>query len=363
MWRSMANTNNRKKKPAGGSERGKAAPKRKKNGQKNGASQGSSFFRALTGIFLLVLIVVAAGLTFRHFFPPETQKGKRHYEVFPQHDSVSGKKHDRPDLTYTDESADKPEVHKDQEEGAGVEDVTGGTDEPEKEKPPVRRENLPQVALIIDDIGYDRSMAKKLADIDPGMTLSVLPHSPNRREIMAYARKTGVEIMLHLPMEPMEYPKVDPGPGALLMAQDADTMIGRLHDALESVPDAVGVNNHMGSRMTSESTRMYQVFSILRKKGLFFIDSRTSPKSVCRPSAALLQLTFGERDVFLDHSQDRETIRKQLRTLVRTAERKGTAIGIGHPHTETYEILVEEYSRLTSRVNIVHASELVRPAG
>ncbi len=360
----MANTSNRKKKPeAARPDRGKAAPNRKKAAPKKGGAQGSSFMRAVSGIFLLVLIVVAAGLAVRHFFPPEVQKRKTHYEVFPQHDSVPDKKHESSDLRYKDESVDEPEAADDREKDAGIGEVAGKEDPPEKDEPPVNREDLPRVALIIDDIGYDRSMAKKLADIDPGMTLSILPHSPNRREIMSYARKTGVEIMLHLPMEPMEYPKVDPGPGALLMSQDADTMIGRLHEALESVPDAVGVNNHMGSRLTSESTRMYQVFSILRKKGLFFIDSRTSSKSVCRPSASLLQLTYGERDVFLDHSQDRETIRKQLRTLVRMAERRGSAIGIGHPHTETYEILVDEYPRLISRVRIVHASELVRPAG
>jgi len=358
----MAKTNRPNKKTASGSSArrtstgaSKAAPRRRKSGQSAHGAQGSSFLKALTGIFLLVLIVVASGLVIRHFFPPDVEKGKTRYEVFPIHETSSHVKKDRLIESYKDESAFPADDHPEADESAVVNDSP--------DTPPVNRDSLPVAALIIDDIGYDRAIAQKLAAIDSGLTFSILPHSPHRREISSYAHKQGIEVMLHLPMEPMEYPKVDPGPGALLMSQDTDTMLERLQENLESVPDAVGVNNHMGSRLTSESTKMYQVFSVLRKKGLFFIDSRTSPKSVCRPSAALLQISYGERDVFLDHSQDRETIRKQIRKLIRQAERNGHAIGIGHPHTETYEMLVEEYPRLSNRVRLVHASQLVKPAG
>lgn len=341
------------RKPSNGSS--KAAPRRRKSGQSAHGAQGSSFLKALTGIFFLVLIVVATGLAIRHFFPPEVEKGKTRYEVYPKHETRSHGKKDRPIGSYKDESADLTDDQPEADESA--------SDNDRPDTPPVNRDALPVAALIIDDIGYDRAIAQKLAAIDSGLTFSILPHSPHRREISSYAHKHGIEVMLHLPMEPMEYPKIDPGPGALLMAQDTDTMLDTLHGDLESVPDAVGVNNHMGSRLTSESTKMYQVFTVLRKKGLFFIDSRTSPKSVCRPSAALLQISYGERDVFLDHSQDRETIRQQIRKLIRQAERNGQAIGIGHPHTETYEMLVEEYPQLSNRVRLVHASQLVKPAG
>lgn len=348
-----------------GPSRSRPAGRRKRPGaKKNQAGQGSSFFKAVLGLFLLVLIVVAAALVIRHFFPPEAdKKGKARYEVYTGRDSGSGGKHGQNVTSYKNESDDEHDVETGRDSVTeDVDDDGGGKDTPPPDRD-VDRDKLPVAALIIDDIGYDRGMARSLAEIDPGITFSILPHSPHRREIAAYARKKGLEVMLHLPMEPMEYPQVDPGPGALLMAQDPDTLIETLKDNLESVPDIMGVNNHMGSRMTSESTKMYQVFTVLKKKNLFFIDSRTAPRSVCRPSAGLLQIPFAERDVFLDHSQDRETIRKQIRTLVRTAERKGRAIGIGHPHAETYEMLVEEYPRLSRRVRIVHASELVRPAG
>ena len=107
--------------------------------------------------------------------------------------------------------------------------------------------------------------------------------------------------MLHLPMEPSEYPMVNPGPGALLSSMSADELIAQLKKDLQSVSSIKGVNNHMGSKMTQHSAQMYQIFSILKKEGLYFIDSRTTSKTLCKPSARLLQVPFAERDVFLDH--------------------------------------------------------------
>lgn len=353
-----------------GPSRSRSTGNRRKSGSgKKKAAGGSGFLRALAGLFILVLIVVGAGYLIRHAFPPEGSRKKPLYDVFKEKPgSITVKKAPEVHSYRNEEDVEPPEETSAEtpEKGHVQEDI--GKESPSRERPFVPgtrpdRTDLPRVALIIDDIGYDREMARKLAAIDRGITFSVLPHSPHRREIAAYARKKGMEIMLHLPMEPMEYPKVDPGPGALLMSQDPDTLIETLKDNLESVPGVVGVNNHMGSRMTSESTKMYQVFTVLKKKNLFFVDSRTAPRSVCGPSAALLQIPYAERDVFLDHSRDRETIRRQVRTLVREAEKKGRAIGIGHPHEETYEILVEEYPVLSSRVRIVPVSKLVGSSG
>ena len=352
-----------------GPSRSRSTGNRRKSGSgRKKAEGGSGFFRVLAGLFILVLIVVGAGYLIRQVFPPEGSRKKPLYEVFKEKPgSITVKK--VPEVhSYRNEEDEPPEETSAEtpEKGSVQEDT--GKETPTRELPFVPgkrpdRTDLPRVALIIDDIGYDREMARKLAAIDRGITFSVLPHSPHRREIAAYARKKGMEIMLHLPMEPEGYPRVDPGPGALLMAQDPDALIETLKDNLESVPGVVGVNNHMGSRLTSESTKMYQVFTVLKKKNLFFVDSRTAHRSVCGPSASLLQIPYAERDVFLDHSRDREAIRRQVRTLVREAEKKGRAIGIGHPHEETYEILVEEYPVLSSRVRIVPVSKLVGSSG
>ena len=134
-----------------------------------------------------------------------------------------------------------------------------------------------------------------------------------------------------------------------------------LEKNLGAVPHIRGVNNHMGSRLTAKSEQMYQVFSTLKRYGLYFIDSRTTDESVCRPSARLFQIPFGQRDVFLDHRQDPAYIRKQIRELVRIALRKGEAVGIGHPHLSTYNVLREELPALRRQVEIVPPSQIVRP--
>ena len=222
---------------------------------------------------------------------------------------------------------------------------------------------LPKVAIIIDDIGYDRGMAKKFLSLDAVLTFSILPYSPFQKSILKATRSKGWETMLHLPMEPDEYPKVNPGPGALLTSMTPDQLISQLNLDISAVPGVTGVNNHMGSRMTAASAQMNQIFSILKKKGLFFIDSRTCSQTQCRPSARLLHLPFAQRDIFIDHLQTPDFIRGQLKKLIRTAERNGQAIGIAHPHMETYKILHEMLPELQKKIRLVPASTLVRVVG
>jgi uncharacterized protein len=229
------------------------------------------------------------------------------------------------------------------------------------ELPPGRK--LPRVAIIIDDLGYDRSLAEKLIGLNAPFTIAILPHSPHQDAIARMAQARGLELMLHLPMEPMEYPDINSGPGTLHTRMGPDELLRVLEENLAAVPHITGVNNHMGSRLTASSEQMYQVFSVLKKRGLYFVDSRTTDESICKPSARLFQLPFAQRDVFIDHQQDPAFIRKQIRELVRVAYRKGEAVGIAHPHPATYAILKEELPALRQQVEIVPASALVRPAG
>ncbi|MCK7503137.1 MAG: divergent polysaccharide deacetylase family protein [Desulfobacterales bacterium] len=151
--------------------------------------------------------------------------------------------------------------------------------------------------------------------------------------------------MLHLPMEPVEYPEINPGPGTLLAAMPPDELLRVLEEDLRAVPHIRGVNNHMGSRLTARSEQLYQVFSVLKRRGLYFVDSRTTDETVCRPSARLFELPFAQRDVFLDHVHEPAAIRRQLRELVRIARLKGEAVAIGHPHPTTLAVLREEAPR------------------
>jgi uncharacterized protein len=230
-----------------------------------------------------------------------------------------------------------------------------------KEKKPDK--TPPRIALIIDDIGYDRAVVKKMLSLNLPITLSILPQSPFTKSIVDEARKYQVEIMLHQPMEPFEYPRINPGPGTLLTSMTPDELVGQLVQNLEEMPYVSGVNNHMGSRMTASESQMRQIFSVLKQRNLFFVDSRTTEKTICRPSAALLQVPFGERDVFIDHFQDNDFIKKQLYELVRIATTHGEAIGIAHPYTRTYQVLKTVLPDLKQKVQFVPVSEMVHVSG
>ncbi len=217
----------------------------------------------------------------------------------------------------------------------------------------------PQVAVIIDDLGYDRGITREFADLGAVLTFSIFPHAPYRDQAVAIARKAGFEMMLHLPMEPEEYPAVNPGPGALLSSMTPNELIRQLNEDLNSLPQILGVNNHMGSRLTTETDRMNQVFSVLKMRHLFFIDSRTTPRTVCRQAARLLQVPFAQRDVFLDHDPNPEAIRRQILRLIAVAEKHGQAIGIGHPHPNTLAAFKAMLPEIKARVTLVPASRVV----
>jgi polysaccharide deacetylase 2 family uncharacterized protein YibQ len=237
---------------------------------------------------------------------------------------------------------------------------------PEKKPPkppPPDKKQLPMVAIIFDDLGYDTKFAQKLSELNVAVTFSILPHSPSQDLIARLAKDKGLDIMLHLPMEPIEYPTVNPGPGTLLTSMTPDQLIKQLDEDLLAVPYIKGVNNHMGSKMTAESSQIYQIFSILKQRGLFFIDSRTTAQTLCKPSARLFQIPFAQRDVFLDHVADARFIRKQIKELIRIARRNGYAVGIGHPHSITYKVLIEMLPELQKDVQLVPASEIVHLIG
>ena len=319
----------------------KPRKKTRKKSRKN-ALLKSPFVKAFTGLAILVIIVAIAGLL-AHFLVPTEKPTKA----------------DRPSKTAP--KTPKKLVKIPPYEIYPSKEIP--LEKPPIKKPPGDLKQLPLVAIIIDDMGYDKKIAKKFSQLNEGITFSILPHSPYQESVARLAHKNGLSTMLHLPMEPFEYPKVNPGPGTLLTTMSPDQLIRTLKNNLAAVPNIKGVNNHMGSKMTAESSQLYQIFSILKKRNLFFIDSRTSVKTVCKPSARLFQIPFAQRDVFLDHFQDPNFIRKQIKELIRIAQRHGQAVGIGHPHTITYEILREMMPELQKKVKLVPASEIVHIVG
>jgi polysaccharide deacetylase 2 family uncharacterized protein YibQ len=302
----------------------------------------SAIVKAFAGLAILVVIVAVAGLLAHFLIPAEKPStADRPSKIAPKTKKPLAKIPPYEIYPPKEIPLEKPPI----------------------KKPPGDQKQLPLVAIIIDDMGYDKKIAKKLSQLNGGITFSILPHSPYQDSVARLAYKNGLETMLHLPMEPFEYPQVNPGPGTLLTTMTPDQLIRNLKNNLATLPNIKGVNNHMGSKMTAESSQLYQIFSILKKRNLYFIDSRTSVKTVCKPSARLFQIPFAQRDVFLDHFQEPDFIRKQIKKLIRIAQRHGHAVGIGHPHTITYEILREMMPELEKKVKLVPASEIVHPVG
>ena len=229
----------------------------------------------------------------------------------------------------------------------------------DKEPTPALPIGLPQVAIIIDDFGYDKETALRFLELDGVLAFSVLPHSPFQSEIASAIHETGRDVLLHLPMEPLDYPVVNPGKGALIASMEPKELLDQLLEDLAAVPFIVGVNNHMGSKLTQDAVKMSQIFKVLKGRQLFFVDSLTSPLSSCADAARMLDLRFACRQVFLDHVQEPNAIRFQIKRLVTVAKKRGQAIGIGHPYPITWKILKEELPHIRRQVKLVPVSEIV----
>ncbi len=233
----------------------------------------------------------------------------------------------------------------------------------EKQFPKPQKGHVPKIVIIIDDIGYDKKIASALCDLNPNITFSVLPFAPFGKTISKRLHARGSQLMLHLPMEPFEYPAVNPGPGAILSTMTPDALLTQLKKNINDIPYIVGINNHMGSKITTNANQMNQIFTVLKKENLFFIDSRTAPESKCRASARLFKLKFAQRDIFLDNFQNTEYITGQFQKLKALARKHGFAIGIGHPYKATLHTLSMELPKLKNKMEIVRASTLTSIPG
>lgn len=215
-----------------------------------------------------------------------------------------------------------------------------------------------KLAIIIDDLGYDRETAEALFQIPFPLTVSVLPHLPHSAEIAEEAARRGYQVMLHLPMESNADSKAESI--ELRPGMPADQITRVLQQMLETVPQAVGVNNHQGSLSTSDAGLMNAIMPALRERDLFFVDSRTASTTVAYAAARRAHVPSASRDVFLDDSQDPADIHRQLEQAVKDAKLHGSAIAIGHPHPATLQVLSEYLPQLHQEgVSLVFASQVV----
>jgi polysaccharide deacetylase 2 family uncharacterized protein YibQ len=230
--------------------------------------------------------------------------------------------------------------------GGGEEPASGGGEqETARAAAGVARavEGPARVALVIDDLGRSLEELDSLRRLGVPISYAVLPFESQTPEVVAALRRRHEEILCHLPMEPRR--GGDPGPGALRAGMSQEQLRQSTLAAIAAVPGAVGVNNHMGSGLSTDPTSMAAILGVLAPRGLFFLDSRTSAESVGYRVAASLGVPVAERQVFLDDDLHPEAIAAQFQRLLDLARSRGEAIAIGHPHPETLATLAAEVPR------------------
>ncbi len=215
-----------------------------------------------------------------------------------------------------------------------------------------QRHKRPKVAIIIDDMGYHGDVGNSLLQLPIKLTFSFLPFAPFARDLEQLAHDLKQTILLHLPLEAKD-PHWNPGPGALYLEDSAEDQIVKFQSCLMEVRYAIGVNNHMGSSFTEDDTAMRTLLQQVKSQGLVFIDSYTTSASVGLSLAQELEVKSGRRDVFLDNIQEVETICEQLKQLTEIAEKKGVAIGIGHPYEATLQAIKQCTPQYQKRVEYV----------
>lgn len=203
------------------------------------------------------------------------------------------------------------------------------------------------ISLIIDDLGNSLHEGERAAHLPAAVACAVLPHTPHARAIATAADAAGKEVILHLPMESRE--SLEPGPGQLDAGMPALEMKATLDLDLDTVPHVRGVNNHMGSLLTTSPPAMEWLMRELRDRRMFFVDSRTTADSIAAAVARREGVPALERDVFLDDDPRPEAIAAQLDRLERLARQHGYALGIGHPHPTTLTVLEQWLPRLAAR--------------
>lgn len=217
------------------------------------------------------------------------------------------------------------------------------------------------IAIIIDDLGNQLAAGRRIIALPAPLTCAVMPHTTYGARLAREAHAAGKEVMLHLPMQPMEMERVA-GPGEINLENSVLQLRRIVATDLRSVPHVVGVNNHMGSLITRHPGHMRWLMDALVAHGdLFFIDSVTTPASVAYTAALESGVPAARRHVFLDNDPSQEQIAAQFERLKREARARGYAIGIGHPYSNTLDFLEQALPALQAdtQFRLVPVSRIV----
>jgi len=221
-------------------------------------------------------------------------------------------------------------------------------------------EPLPRIAIIVDDLGYQLAAGRRAINLPGPIAFAVLPGTPQGRELARFANERGKEVLMHLPLEAVDY-QGPAEPGAMMLDMSRSVFRTTFAEAIATVPFAIGVSSHRGSLLTRHPGHMVWLMEEIREReSLFFIDSYTTHESVALQIAAESGVTATRRDVFLDHEQSALTVLHELERLKMKAREQGQAVGIGNPFPETLEVLERELPKLREQgFELVTISELL----
>ncbi len=217
----------------------------------------------------------------------------------------------------------------------------------------------PAIVFVIDDIGHEKTYDAIIDQLGNKITYAILPHLRFSQFYGEKSRSTGADVILHLPLESER--GIYPGPGLITRFMPEDEIRHMVAENLESVPNHIGANNHMGSLGTSDGGFMQIILDEFKKRNLFFLDSFTSPRSLVVPISRQMLIPVLRRDVFLDNVEKTEPIRQQVQRAAQVASSSGYAIAIGHYKKYTLEVLADEIPKLEKQgYQIIKLSDLMR---
>lgn len=213
-----------------------------------------------------------------------------------------------------------------------------------------------KLAIVIDDVGYRQKEDAEVYAMPTEISVAIISSAPYAKQRNQLAQEQGRDILIHMPMETLSKQRLDPG--GLTIGMPADEVERRVHKAQSIVSYAIGMNNHMGSAATADRPLMENLMKVLQEQDLYFLDSRTSPKSVAAKIAKEYGVGSLTRDIFLDNSDLYEDVEKQFQTAIAHARKYGVAIVIGHPRKNTIAVLQQGLKTLPEDIQLVGMGSL-----
>lgn len=219
------------------------------------------------------------------------------------------------------------------------------------------------MAIVIDDLGNNMAGTARILALDIPLTVAIMPFLSSTKTDAEAAHAAGHEVIVHLPMEPKRGKKSWLGPGALTSDLSNKEVRERVEAAIDQVPYAEGINNHMGSKITADERIMRIVLEVCKERGLYYLDSRTTDQSVVQKLAEELGVPYAENSLFLDDEYTAMHIKKQMKKAEELLQKNKATVIIGHvgsPGPYTASELAKAVPFLRQYGQLVHLSDLIQ---